>query len=159
MRHVLAFAAGALLLGHAGVYAQTAADSTAVRATALDYIEGWYEGNAERMGRALHPNLAKRIVLPRPEGAVVQDMTAEQLVAAGKLGERLTHPYPRKLERMVSDCFGQSFSSCRNPDFRMRKPSWLPIARLRKNTSNRREPSPLPRKSEHRGETYRRRSG
>jgi len=41
---------------------QTAADSTAIRATALDYIEGWYEGNAERMERALHPELAKRIV-------------------------------------------------------------------------------------------------
>ncbi|HEX6315687.1 MAG TPA: nuclear transport factor 2 family protein, partial [Gemmatimonadaceae bacterium] len=40
--------------------AQTAADSAAIRAAALDYIEGWYEGNAERMERALHPELAKR---------------------------------------------------------------------------------------------------
>ena len=28
--------------------AQSAADSSAIRATALDYVEGWYEGNAER---------------------------------------------------------------------------------------------------------------
>lgn len=42
--------------------AQSAADSSAIRQTALDYIEGWYEGNAERMERALHPELAKRIV-------------------------------------------------------------------------------------------------
>jgi putative lumazine-binding protein len=42
--------------------AQTAADSSAIRQTALDYIEGWYEGNGERMERALHPELAKRIV-------------------------------------------------------------------------------------------------
>jgi hypothetical protein len=34
--------------------AQSAPDSTAIRATALDYAEGWYEGNAERMARALH---------------------------------------------------------------------------------------------------------
>src|SRR5687767_13133238 len=40
--------------------AQTAADSTAIRATALDYVEGWYEGNPERMTRALHPELVKR---------------------------------------------------------------------------------------------------
>src|ERR1044071_9284162 len=33
-----------------------------IRQTALDYIEGWYEGNPERMERALHPELAKRIV-------------------------------------------------------------------------------------------------
>ena len=38
------------------------ADAAAIRQTALDYIEGWYEGNAERMERALHHELAKRIV-------------------------------------------------------------------------------------------------
>lgn len=38
------------------------ADKAAIKQTALDYIEGWYEGNAERMERALHPDLAKRIV-------------------------------------------------------------------------------------------------
>ena len=37
-------------------------DAEAIRQTALDYIEGFYEGNAERMERALHPDLAKRIV-------------------------------------------------------------------------------------------------
>lgn len=44
----------------------TQADSEAVRQTALDYIEGFYEGNAERMERALHPDLAKRIVQTNP---------------------------------------------------------------------------------------------
>ena len=34
------------------------ADREAIKATALDYIEGWYEGNPERMERALHPDLA-----------------------------------------------------------------------------------------------------
>ncbi len=38
--------------------AQTSADSAAIRQAALDYIEGWYEGNAERMERALHPDLS-----------------------------------------------------------------------------------------------------
>jgi Putative lumazine-binding len=45
-----------------GVAAQSPADAAAIKQTALDYIEGWYEGNAERMERALHPELAKRIV-------------------------------------------------------------------------------------------------
>lgn len=48
--------------------AQSAPDSAAIRATALDYIEGWYAGNAERMERALHPELAKRIVNTNPNG-------------------------------------------------------------------------------------------
>ena len=43
-------------------HAQAAADSAAIRAAALDYIEGWYAGNAERMERAVHPDLAKRIM-------------------------------------------------------------------------------------------------
>ena len=41
---------------------QTAADSAGIRATALDYIDGWYAGDAARMERAVHPELAKRIV-------------------------------------------------------------------------------------------------
>jgi hypothetical protein len=41
---------------------QSPADSAAIKATALDYIQGWYAGDATRMERALHPELAKRIV-------------------------------------------------------------------------------------------------
>ena len=41
---------------------QSQADSAAIRQTALDYIQGWYTGDAARMERALHPELAKRIV-------------------------------------------------------------------------------------------------
>lgn len=38
------------------------ADKAAITQTALDYLEGWYAGDGERMERALHPELAKRIV-------------------------------------------------------------------------------------------------
>ena len=48
--------------------AQSAADSAAIRATALDYIDGWYTGDAARMERALHPELAKRIVMTDAQG-------------------------------------------------------------------------------------------
>ena len=41
---------------------QSGADSAAIRRAALDYIQGWYEGDAARMEGALHPELAKRIV-------------------------------------------------------------------------------------------------
>jgi hypothetical protein len=44
------------------VACQSSADSTAIKQTALDYIRGWYEGDGPRMERALHPELAKRIV-------------------------------------------------------------------------------------------------
>jgi hypothetical protein len=58
-----------LLLGFSmQAQAQSPADANAIKQTALDYIEGWYEGNAERMERALHPELAKRIVRTNAEG-------------------------------------------------------------------------------------------
>lgn len=47
--------------------AQTAADTAGIRATAMDYIEGWYAGDAARMERALHPELVKRVVTTDPQ--------------------------------------------------------------------------------------------
>jgi Putative lumazine-binding len=38
----------------------TAEDIASVRATVLDYFEGWFDGDPVRMDRALHPLLAKR---------------------------------------------------------------------------------------------------
>ncbi len=34
-------------------------EKAAIKATAMNYIEGWYEGSAERMEKALHPELHK----------------------------------------------------------------------------------------------------
>ncbi|NLI46560.1 MAG: nuclear transport factor 2 family protein [Acidobacteria bacterium] len=44
----------------------TAADRAAIEGCVRDYIEGWYTGDAARLGRALHPELAKRGVLQSP---------------------------------------------------------------------------------------------
>jgi len=41
-------------------------DLDAIRQTALDYIEGFYDGDGDRMERSLHPELAKRIGHPDP---------------------------------------------------------------------------------------------
>lgn len=75
--------------------AQTAADSSAIVGTALDYIEGWYEGNADRMERALHPDLAKRIVNQMDSGSTLGDMTAEMLVGAVRRGGGRNTPEDR----------------------------------------------------------------
>lgn len=57
----------ALTLVSGTARAQAGADSAAIRATALDYIEGWYTADAARMERAVHPELAKRIVNRNPQ--------------------------------------------------------------------------------------------
>jgi len=67
--------------------AQSTADVAAIRQTALDYIEGWYEGNAERMERALHPELAKRIVRTNKDGvSQLGQMSAMSLVQGTRRG-------------------------------------------------------------------------
>ena len=75
----------AALVGNA--QAQTADNTAAIKQTALDYVEGWYEANAERMERALHPDLAKRIVRTGPEGrSRLDQMSAMGLVQGVKRG-------------------------------------------------------------------------
>src|SRR5262245_33673868 len=44
-----------------------AGDSAAIHRVALDYMQGWYEGDADRMRRRLHPELAKRRILRDPQ--------------------------------------------------------------------------------------------
>jgi hypothetical protein len=66
---------------------QSAADSTAIRATAHDYIDGWYEGDAARMEGALHPHLAKRLVYDDQSGrSRLVDLTAMELVQSTRAG-------------------------------------------------------------------------
>jgi hypothetical protein len=70
-----------MLIMPGAVSAQTAADSSAIRATALDYVDGWYTADAERMERALHPELAKRIIRTNAQGkSSLDQMGAMRLV-------------------------------------------------------------------------------
>lgn len=74
--------------------AQSPADAAAIKQAALDYIEGWYEGNAERMERSLHPELAKRIVETNPANgrSRLNQMSAMSLVQGTRRGGGKTTP-------------------------------------------------------------------
>jgi hypothetical protein len=64
-----------------------ASDSAAIRQAALDYIEGYYQGDGPRMERALHPELAKRIVRTGPNGrSQLGQMSAMTLVQGTRAG-------------------------------------------------------------------------
>ena len=96
---VLALIAAVGIVDVAPVSAQTAADSSAIVATALDYIDGFYTSNAARMERALHPELAKRIVGdPAGPESRLQNMTAEQLIQATASGGAARIPDDAKKE-------------------------------------------------------------
>ena len=74
------------LAGPASAQEPAAADSAAIRQAALDYIEGYYEGDAGRMERALHPQLVKRIVRAQDGEARISEMTAQQLIEGTAAG-------------------------------------------------------------------------
>jgi hypothetical protein len=89
MRRTIFLVAVFILFG-LNAQAQTSVSSTeaeAIKQTALDYIEGWYEGNTERMERALHPELAKRIVRSNAQGqSRLDQMSAMSLVQGTRRG-------------------------------------------------------------------------
>lgn len=65
----------------------TPSDADAIRAVALDYIEAWYDADAARMERAVHPELAKRWVRRGDDGVVtLQNTTAAELVEQTRRG-------------------------------------------------------------------------
>ena len=93
--------------------AQASADSAGIRAAALDYIEGWYEGSAERMERALHPELAKRIenTDPRNGRNSLGQMGALTLINSTKRGGgRETPVAQQRKEVRILDIFGNAAS-------------------------------------------------
>ena len=101
MRKLILFCAVILTACAAQANAQTTvadADKTAIRQTALDYIEGWYEGNAERMERALHPELAKRIahINPQNKWSRLDQMSALSLVQGTRRGGGKDTPKERQ---------------------------------------------------------------
>ena len=94
--------------------AQSAADSTAIRTTALDYVEGWYEGNPQRMARAVHPELVKRIVVSdtATKQSVIQSMGATALVNGTRHGYGKTTPKDRQQKDVaILDIFGNAASA------------------------------------------------
>ena len=95
------------------VYGQSVADSAAIRATALDYIEGWYTGNAARMERALHPDLAKRIVNvdTRYNRSVLSHQSAMTLVQKTRAGAgKETPAAEQRKDVRILDIFGNTAS-------------------------------------------------
>jgi Putative lumazine-binding len=86
----------------------SADDRAAVARTALDYFEGWFDGDAVRIERTLHPELAKRSLgqgSSDPERLAT--LTARQMVEATAGGEgQREDPGDRRIEVDVEHLHG-----------------------------------------------------
>ncbi len=82
----------------------------AIKRAALDYAEGWYEANPEKMERALHPDLAKRVVRadPRTKRQKLEHMSALTLIQYTR--RRAGRPKPEKQQKDVTilDVYGNT---------------------------------------------------
>lgn len=78
-------------------------DNAAITKTALNYIEGWYEGDAARMESALHPELSKRMIYTDPKSGRSQfnHMGAMALVQGTKRGGGSKTPKEQQLKEVT----------------------------------------------------------
>ncbi len=88
--------------------AQTASDTTGIKETVMNYIEGFYTADADRMEKALHYDLAKRYVTPERNGRnYVQNMTAMMLYQVTKMQKDNTAEHGKlKCEIIISEIYG-----------------------------------------------------
>jgi hypothetical protein len=66
----------------------------AITAAVRDYYEGWFEADASRMRRALHPSLVKRSVHGTPGD--MAEVTYDDMVGATEQGEGARHGPDRR---------------------------------------------------------------
>ena len=116
MTRFLAAVAAAALPVAAGPAPQVGdpdADRAAIRQAALDYADGFYEGSAERVARAVHPALLKRGLLP-PGAAdrFLALMSAEMLIEAAASGSGQLPAAERHLDFALLD-LGPDIASAR----------------------------------------------
>ncbi len=77
-------------------------DFAAIQQTALDYVEGWYEGNAERMERSLHPEMVKRTI----RADQVNTLSTAMMVDYTKQGGGKAYPGQKKNTVTILDVYG-----------------------------------------------------
>ena len=79
-------------------------DEQAVKRTVLDYFDGWFDGDAGRMKRAVHPKLAKRALM---NDADLDEDTAVGMIEMTAQGRgKRQDPGERGTEVEVVEIFG-----------------------------------------------------
>ncbi|MCG8420043.1 MAG: nuclear transport factor 2 family protein [Proteobacteria bacterium] len=102
---ILTVMAGMAATALADQVAKAGADSdrAAIRQAALDYAEGWYQGDAARMERALHPDLAKRTIKTDPKSGWTRldQMSALSLINATRAGYGKKTPKAERIKTVT----------------------------------------------------------
>ena len=86
----------------------SATEREAVTATAMNYIEGWFEGNPDRMDKALHPELSKCGIQPFPPtgGVLLAYASKSNMVEYTRAGLGKLPAEERKIKVEILDIHG-----------------------------------------------------
>jgi hypothetical protein len=87
-------------------FSQMTKDAELIEQAALDYFEGWFDGDVTRMRRALHPGLAKRALTE--DSRTLDETTADWMLdaTAKELGKARDVP-DRRIDVEVVDVYGE----------------------------------------------------
>jgi hypothetical protein len=78
-------------------------EEQAIKSTVLDYFEGWFDGDAGRMERALHPQLAKRSL---GDGRLDEDTALEMIEATAQGHGKARDSGDRQTDIEVVEVYG-----------------------------------------------------
>jgi putative lumazine-binding protein len=78
-------------------------DEQAIKSTVLDYFEGWFDGDAGRMERALHPQLAKRSLA---DGEFAEDTASDMIEATAAGRGKRRGEGERRIDVEVVEVYG-----------------------------------------------------
>jgi hypothetical protein len=104
---VILILAAVTSMSFAQVSGKAVNEEEAVKKTALNYIEGYFSGDVERMEQALHPELTKVIpfTVPQTGKTGLSKMGASQLIEGTRAGMGKLEESERKIEVTVYDIF------------------------------------------------------
>ena len=87
----------------------TGSDEDAIQAVVSDYIEGWFDGDAGRMERALHPELMKRCRGSEGDDPdALETLSAAEMIDATAYGEgRREDAADRRIEVKIEYLSGE----------------------------------------------------
>ena len=78
----------------------TQTETDAIRQTVLDYFQGWFDGDVERMDRALHPDLVKR-----RSGEALGIVTRQRMLALTEQGEGAEDARDGRIDIAIHDVY------------------------------------------------------
>jgi hypothetical protein len=91
---------------------KSSTDESAIRATVVDYIEGYYTGDASRMERSLHPHYLKHVISESNGKLVMTEKTGLQMVQdVRSVGPSDIPPSERKEQVTILDVAGDMASA------------------------------------------------